>query len=38
LGIPPPAVRWLKVEGKLERRAEAIVLKASKVTLATPRD
>jgi hypothetical protein len=33
-----PAARWVKVEGKLERRAEALVLKASKVLLARPRD
>jgi hypothetical protein len=34
---PPVAVRWLKVEGKMERRSEAVVLKASKVMLAGPR-
>ena len=36
--VTPRAVRWLKVEGKLERRGTGTVLKASKVALATPRD
>ena len=38
LEVPPPAVRWLKVEGRLERRGKTVVLNASNVTLANARE
>jgi hypothetical protein len=38
LDSPSSAVRWVKVEGKLQQRAQAVVLKASRVLLAKPRD
>lgn len=38
LEVPPREARWLKIEGKLERRGGALVVKASKVTLSMPRD
>jgi hypothetical protein len=38
LDTPSSAAPWLKVEGKLQQRADAVVLKASRVLLAKPRD